>query len=137
MHFNYKKLQFFFEFTTDSRRAATHDVNGIEWGLITEIFIPNYHYEDFKVVIEVSDGIYRYDKGRQTIYWRYDPQYKGKTRKEFDQFYDEDEGIFEFIISLMNLFLVWIFSFIWISPIRIDDNNEVIHWIYIHPNEKL
>jgi hypothetical protein len=82
-------------------------------------------------VIEVSDGIYRHEKGRQSIYWRYDPTYKGSSRKEIVHFHD-DQGLFEFFVSFMTLFFTWVISSFWETPIELG-KNEALHWISIRP----
>lgn len=49
--------------------------------MITEIFLPNFHYgeymDDEHVRIEVSDGSFMMDWEKQTLYWKYDPEYMG------------------------------------------------------------
>lgn len=133
--FDFKKLYFYFEFTTNKLRNEKHDRSGIEWGQITEIFIPNYHYGDLDVVIEVSDGIYRYHKGRQSIYWRYDTNYRGTSSKETNEFHDE-EGLFEFVVSLATFFMTWLLSLFWIAPTE-RNKKEIVHWIHIRPAKEI
>jgi hypothetical protein len=135
MSFNFKKLHFYFEFTTNSKNDRKSDMNGISWGSITELFIPNFHYEGLEVMIDVSDGIYRYDKGRQSIYWRYDPNYRGSSSKDFDPF-DDDQGLYGFVVSFITLFFTWIFSLFRVAPIQMG-KNEVIHWISIRPSKPI
>jgi hypothetical protein len=44
----------------------------------SEIFIPNFHYGDVDYLhVQVSDGEWKYDRERQTLYWWYDPVYIG------------------------------------------------------------
>lgn len=131
MKFNFRKLLFYFEFTTSNQKEVKSDIKGISWGYITELFIPNYHYDNLGVIIDISDGVYRYDKGRQSIYWRYDPNYRGSSSKEIDRFPD-DQGLFAFVLALITLFVTWIGSLFWVTPIQ-EGKNEVIHWISIRP----
>jgi hypothetical protein len=62
------------EFTT-----TIQAVDPSEMQLISEIFIPNFHYGFFKesLRIDISDGSYFYNSQKQTLYYKYDPRYMG------------------------------------------------------------
>ncbi|KAJ3207820.1 hypothetical protein HDU67_007205 [Dinochytrium kinnereticum] len=77
--FNLRKLVYTLEFVS----YAPHDKNDGEPGgeevpisRITEIFLPNYHFGFANgIQIKVSDGEWKFDKKKQTLYWAYDPDY--------------------------------------------------------------
>ena len=134
MLFDYKELHFYFEFSTKKDQNVIFDNNGICWGQITEIYIPSYHYEDLQLEIEISDGIFRYDKERQSLYWRYDQDYDGKYGRDVEHFY-EDEGIIDFVGSFISLFILMISQLFFIETTP-KVNDQIVHWLYIRPAQK-
>ncbi|KAJ3105467.1 hypothetical protein HDU97_008083 [Phlyctochytrium planicorne] len=69
--FNLRTLTYTLEFTSNQNTVYSLDANGqIPRSLVTEIFIPNYHFGYANgVVIKVSDGDWKYDMHKQTLYW--------------------------------------------------------------------
>lgn len=57
-----------------------HSKAGVPRCLMTEIFVPNFHYKfpDVSLNVEVSDGEWMYSQERQTLYWARDPMYRGE-----------------------------------------------------------
>ncbi|KAL3896641.1 MAG: hypothetical protein SGCHY_003938 [Lobulomycetales sp.] len=77
MKFNLDTLEFRLEFATRFTSVDPPDMS-----LISEIFVPNFHYGDFikrsgkgALQITVSDGSFLLDHEKQTLYWKYDPEY--------------------------------------------------------------
>ncbi|KAI9333829.1 glycoside hydrolase superfamily [Obelidium mucronatum] len=86
--FNLSQLVYTLEFTTlfDSSLPSVKELldNGstVKREFLTEVFLPNFHFKlgkgCGKVVVEVSDGEWRYDQKRQTLLWHYDPAFIGR-----------------------------------------------------------
>ena len=136
MRYDYKKRDFFLCF-------ASHPGNKMDSlanlkRITTEIFVPNYQYGDGCVRISVSDGIWRYDQEKETLYWQYDLSYRNYQRMQ-EKFIDDDDDLYELLyISLMPLILFLSLFFNWPSPYarsnecdRLDIN---YHWIHIRPS---
>ncbi|KAG9296107.1 hypothetical protein G9A89_011960 [Geosiphon pyriformis] len=72
MIFNLKNLEFTLQFKNYAE--SSHPIFQIDSNDFappeTEIYIPNYHYNQRYLDIRVSDGDWRYVKSRQTLYWR-------------------------------------------------------------------
>ncbi|KAJ3038777.1 hypothetical protein HDV00_000353 [Rhizophlyctis rosea] len=90
MRFDLSKLDFTLEFERqpcddEKKRESitTQQPTALRpaWAMpahITEIFVPNFHYGNLsKLDVVVSDGEWKYNKTRQTLYWRIDPSYRG------------------------------------------------------------
>jgi hypothetical protein len=62
------------EFSTKFQAIDPSDMH-----LISEIFIPNFHYGVFKesLQIYISDGSYFYCSEKQTLFFKYDPRWMG------------------------------------------------------------
>ncbi|KAJ3299416.1 hypothetical protein HK104_009018 [Borealophlyctis nickersoniae] len=85
MRFNLSELTFNLQFTSrplssDHRRTETTKSGWDSPAHVTEIFVPNFHYGKMpRLEVRVSDGEWKYDRARQTLYWRIDLEYKGES----------------------------------------------------------
>ncbi|KAJ3193375.1 hypothetical protein HK101_004929, partial [Irineochytrium annulatum] len=73
--FRLKQLEYTLHFLT-KEDAAEADTDASPVARVTEIFIPNFHFGvEANIEVVCSDGEWKYDKKRQTLYWVYDPTY--------------------------------------------------------------
>ncbi|KAJ3048633.1 hypothetical protein HK097_010362 [Rhizophlyctis rosea] len=87
MKFDLGKLEFNLEFERAASEIVEKTVDSSASTLlptraapehITEIFVPNFHYGGLeKLEVTVSDGEWKYNRTRQTLYWRIKPSFGG------------------------------------------------------------
>ncbi|KAI9101783.1 glycoside hydrolase superfamily [Phlyctochytrium arcticum] len=78
MRFVMERLEFYLDFVSHVNASI------MEIPRTTEIFVPLYHYGAMKELdVQVSDGVWSYNPQRQTLYWRYDPDYRTSNEGTF------------------------------------------------------
>ncbi|KAJ3264783.1 hypothetical protein HDU77_007632 [Chytriomyces hyalinus] len=79
--FNLENLVYVLEFTSvynpvlPSMEQLVTAKTETQMPFITELFIPNFHYKfhNMNLVVDVSDGEWKYDEEKQSLYWMHDP----------------------------------------------------------------
>ena len=139
MRFNYKSADFFLEFVAPQPSAESPPSSRfMHLDCTTEIFVPNYHYGGEKLLVSVSDGVWKYDPDKQTLYWEYDRTYASTTRMEYAMINDDDKliSILSSVVSLFGSVLSFIFGGLSKSKSRKRTESvgrDVVHWIHIRP----
>jgi hypothetical protein len=72
MEFQLKTKTFSFTFYSETPSKCTKH--------ITEIYLPQFHYQENSFDIQVSDGTWTHDANKQTVYWKIDPENKVETK---------------------------------------------------------
>ncbi|KAI8830916.1 glycoside hydrolase superfamily [Chytriomyces cf. hyalinus JEL632] len=79
--FNLENLVYVLEFTSvynpvlPSMEQLVSAKTEAQMPFITELFVPNFHYKfhNMNLVVDVSDGDWKYDEEKQSLYWMHDP----------------------------------------------------------------
>ena len=135
MRFDYKTQDFFLEFSTSrTAQAESLDVSTPEWEFITEIFIPEYQYGDQRLRVSVSDGVWSYDKSKETLYWKYDKKHSDTIGMDYSILFDDDSLFRIFMTALWPLLYaisILFFTKPWHQTQLQKD--EILHWIHVCP----